>query len=51
MTAKLTHTRPAVKNAALVAKQLGVAVTLNADGSLTIVPAPSDKTASAKEAA
>lgn len=51
MTTKLTHTKATIKNAATVAKQLGVSVTLNADNSLTITPAHIEKTAAAKEAA
>lgn len=51
MTVKLSHTKAAIKNAATIAKQLGVSVTLNADNSLTITAATTEKPAAVKEAA
>lgn len=38
MTAKLQFTKPAIRNAAAIATQHGVAVKLAADGSLIIFP-------------
>lgn len=44
MTDKLRFTRAQIRNAAVIAKQEGVSIRIDADGSITVAPSANDNT-------
>lgn len=44
MTEKLKYTRAQIRNAAIVAKEEGVSIRIDSDGSITVSPSVNDNT-------